>query len=53
MADIIKLNRKLNIVLPPFVIENGQAHVYSSPISLVVFLNCKSESSFSWRKLAH
>ena len=37
MADIIKLNRKLNIVLPPFVIENGQAHVYSSPISLVVF----------------
>lgn len=37
MAEVIKLNRKLNVVLPPFVTDKGLVHVYSSPISLPVF----------------
>lgn len=37
MAEVIKINRKLNVVLPPFITEKGLVHVYSSPISLVTF----------------
>lgn len=37
MAEVVKLNRKLNIVLPPFTTEKGQVYVYSSPISLPTF----------------
>jgi hypothetical protein len=37
MAEVIKLNRKLNVVLPPFMTDKGLVHVYSSPISLPVF----------------
>lgn len=37
MAEIVKLNRKLNIVLPAFMTDKGLVYVYSSPISLPVF----------------
>ncbi len=37
MADVIKLNRKLNLVLPPFATDKGQVYVYSSPITLPTF----------------
>jgi hypothetical protein len=37
MADVIKLNRKLNVVLPAFMTDKGLVHVYSSPISLPIF----------------
>lgn len=37
MAEVVKLNRKLNIVLPPFTTDKGLVYVYSSPISLPVF----------------
>jgi hypothetical protein len=37
MAEVIKLNRKLNVVLPPFTTDKGLVHVYSSPISLASF----------------
>jgi hypothetical protein len=37
MAEIVKLNRKLNVVLPPFTTEKGLVYVYSTPIALPVF----------------
>jgi hypothetical protein len=37
MADIVKLNRKLNVVLPPFTTDKGLVYIYSSPITLPVF----------------
>jgi hypothetical protein len=37
MAEIVKLNRKLNVVLPPFTTDKGLVYVYSTPISLPVF----------------
>jgi len=37
MAEVIKLNRKLNVVLPPFTTDKGLVYVYSTPISLPVF----------------
>jgi hypothetical protein len=37
MAEIVKLNRKLNVVLPPFTTDKGQVYVYSTPIALPMF----------------
>jgi hypothetical protein len=37
MAEVVKLNRKLNVVLPPFTTEKGLVYVYSTPIALPVF----------------
>jgi hypothetical protein len=37
MAEVIKINRKLNVVLPAFMTDKGLVHVYSSPISLPAF----------------